>query len=689
MRHATLRGLALAGIVAVASGCGSGGGGSDGGGTKVRTPAASSLAPEEDGFSFANFSSKKTTEEFSTDDLVAMFGAGEEVCTGGTEPCSATPEAAAFARMVNQARASGHCEGLVVLAATRFVRKASPKTSRLDLDAAVTHEILRAFATQFLPETQEETNKWAQKSVPDVIEALQSSLSGDKPEYTLNFYTDSGGHALLPTAVEFPDDKTAVVRLYDSNWPGRTRFATFDLDTQEWSFSFAGQDQANDPDMWKGGKGDVDLTSLTSRASSTCPFCESGTKVRNMTIVIRSVDENFEFVTAGGTISPGSPASGGATLRPLAGPGADPRPGEPRDYLVSIPGTSGEVALRARSEVRIVAMTPRGIAEAYTPRGGSEQPITLSHIAETVTWNSPDPQVSLTLAEGDFVITSQGSNNSLVAGDDGISVTVDGAGGNAVTVAPTKDDPAIEVIGTGADELPEGASYVVTSQETSGLLKVTEVSADGRTKTTKVDGTLANTLTSVSLSAPLAAATEVPGLPPESERSENTVPAVTTTSTVAGTVTATTLAGNDPATNATTRTTVKPRQTTTTAPKQVSRTAVNVGINLDEWPYGANDPASSGFTAVLTVTGSGGESCSTAVCLEGLVIEATSSGTDPATGRTVTTSASFTINSVTVAFSVRCGTSGSWVSASASGGTYSASCSIASVTDDETIYLRA
>jgi len=48
----------------------------------------------------------------------------------------------------------------------------------------------------------------------------------------------------------------------------------------------------------------------------------------------------------------------------------------------------------------------------------------------------------------------------------------------------------------------------------------------------------------------------------------------------------------------------------------------------------------------------------------------------------------FTMKSVTVPFSVRCGNNGSWVTASASAGTYTATCSIASVTQDETVYLR-
>lgn len=113
-----------------------------------------------------------------------------------------------------------------------------------------------------------------------------------------------------------------------------------------------------------------------------------------------------------------------------------------------------------------------------------------------------------------------------------------------------------------------------------------------------------------------------------------------------------------------------------------------ISVNLDEWGFGANDVASSGFDAALTVSGADTQRCSTAVCLESMTTEGTASGVDPATGRSVTTTASFTMNNVAVQFSVRCGNAGTWVTATGSAGSWSATCSIASVTQDETIYIR-
>lgn len=669
-------------IVVAGLGLSSCSGGSSGGDALVRTPAQSTLDPGEQGFAFANFSAKKTTEEFDAGDLVAMFGATPDVCVGGKEPCVPTPEAAAFARMVNQARASGHCEGLVALAASRFIEKVTPKTGELQKDDEVTHAILRAFATQFLPESQDETKGWAKKSVPDILAALQLTLAQDKPEYTLNLYTESGGHAVLPTAIEFPDNDTAVVRLYDSNWPGQERSATFDLKTNEWSFSFSGKDPANDPRIWTGGKGDLDLTSLTSRTKSSCPFCGNGSSVRNTLLVIRSVDQKIEIVTDEGTVSPAAPVAGETSIRPLAGPGAEPQPGQPRDYVVSIPASNKSTKVNAKTEARIVAITPNAIAEASTPAGGSAQPISIDPFGISVV----DPQVSLTLTNGDFALTSSGDNNSLAVTDNGVTATVDGANGAPVTVETSTEQPAIEVVGAGSDQLPDDAAYVVTSQSLRGGLSVTTVATDGTETTTQVEGVLANTSTSPGLSDPLAATVEVPGLPPESERGVNSETATTTT--VASTVT--TIAADDQtdAGSGTTRTTVKPRSTTTVAPKTTARTSVTVGMNLDEWGFGPSDPASSGFSATLEVSGGSSDSCSSASCLEGMVVDGASSGTDPTTGRSVTTTATFSMSSVAAPFSARCGTSGSWQNATASGGTYGLTCTISSVTKDETIYLR-
>ena len=127
---------------------------------QLSLPIATTLRPTPDGFAFPNFPASATPIGFGDADLFAMFGA--EACVDGVStPCVATAEAAAWARMVNQARVSGHCEGLVVQAADRFDLGLSPPTFELKNDEIVTAGIIRRFATQFFPEVQDERDEWA------------------------------------------------------------------------------------------------------------------------------------------------------------------------------------------------------------------------------------------------------------------------------------------------------------------------------------------------------------------------------------------------------------------------------------------------------------------------------------------------------------------------------------------------
>ena len=115
-------------VLIALSACGGSGGSSSSSG-----PVATELQTTINGWSFPNYPSSEFPEtDFNEADLVSMFGSGEEICVGGVAtPCKLTAEASAWARMVNQSRASGHCEGLVAIASTRFNNKETPITVKL------------------------------------------------------------------------------------------------------------------------------------------------------------------------------------------------------------------------------------------------------------------------------------------------------------------------------------------------------------------------------------------------------------------------------------------------------------------------------------------------------------------------------------------------------------------------------
>ena len=325
--------------------------------------ADSGVKPNENGFSFANFGSSATTEIFNSADLVTMFGSG--ACVGGiTTPCTPTAQASAWAKMVNESRASGHCEGLAVQAASRFDAKATPATESLTNAGDVTHGIIRAFATQFLPEVQDATATWAKKSLVDIVNELSTAFANKSASYTMGLYTSTGGHAVLPYAIEFPKPDLAVVKVYDSNWPGMERYVVIDLAKKSWTFSFSGENPQEDADAWSGKAGDIDITSMGARTSATCPFCGDDTKVSASVLLIRSTSLNWSVKTTNGTYSPSSSASvTGVTSRSLRSAASDKELEiseyilytDSDDFELQLPDTSSAYVSNGDSVVQVAA----------------------------------------------------------------------------------------------------------------------------------------------------------------------------------------------------------------------------------------------------------------------------------------------------------------------------------------------
>ena len=479
---------------------GGGGGGAAAGGDAPEGPVVAGLQPSVDGWSFPNFPSSSFPEvNFGAADVVSMFGADETICVGGVaDPCELTAEAAAWARMVNQARASGHCEGLVVLASSRFNNKETPETVKLPTVDETLGAIMRAFATQFIPEVQESINKWMNVSLADKVAELKRSLATGQLEYTLGVYVAEGGHAVLPYAVEYPSPDVARIMIYDSNWPAKNRYVDVDLKAETWRFSFSGENPETDPAPWTGGPADMDLTPFSAR-TGTCPFCGKDVKVAKTTLLIRSanlewsVESGDQVVTAETGVS-----SEGASAQPVKGisiTSANPQRNGGRssyDYVIQVPnellesqqstttstsvaGTGGGVNLNFSGPSSVFALTPSGIAEVKT-QGNSNQPI-------NVTRNSiktKDPSANVTLASGNLVANASGSQVELQTSGTGMQVTVTAPNGQVISQDVTPDQPVVQMV---AD--PASGGITVLAQNQTGEVQKTEVAPDG-SQTTSV-----------------------------------------------------------------------------------------------------------------------------------------------------------------------------------------------------------
>jgi hypothetical protein len=375
-------------VVVAAAGCSSS---PDSSVAVAATPADSGLLPTDNGFTFANFGSSVTKEFFNTEDLVTMFGSA--ACVDGKEsPCELTTQAAAWARMVNEARASGHCEGLAVQAAARFDGKATPATKELQNAGDVTHGIMRAFATQFLPEVQDATNEWAKKSLSEIVNELVSTMKTGKVEYSLGLYTPTGGHAVLPYAIEFPSKDLAVIKVYDSNWPGQERFVVIDLAAKKWFFSFNGKDPQKDECAWTGGAGDIDMTPMTARTSATCPFCGDKATVTKSVLLIRSTGVEWSVKTKNGTFSPSTvTAVEGTNSRSLRSASCGETVSIPEFVLTT---DSADFELTLPETASAYVSNGKSVVQIQTKGKKARQPIKFTQTSV----QSDDPGTTVTLA---------------------------------------------------------------------------------------------------------------------------------------------------------------------------------------------------------------------------------------------------------------------------------------------------
>lgn len=499
----------IAGVVLVAT-LASCSGGSSNSSDVVATPADSGLLPTDNGFTFANFGSSATAEVFNTEDLVTMFG--KEACVGGVEaPCSPTTQAAAWARMVNEARASGHCEGLAVQAAARFDSKQTPATGELLNAGDVTHGIMRAFATQFLPEVQDATNSWAKKSLSDIVNELVSSMKTGSVAYSLGIYTPTGGHAVLPYAVEFPSKDLAVIKVYDSNWPGKERYVVIDLAEKKWFFSFNGQDPQKDECAWTGKAGDLDLTPMSVRTSATCPFCGTKSTVAKSVLLIRSTGVEWEVKTKNGTFSPSEgTAVDGTTSRGLRSASCSKTVSLP-EFILSVDAPDFELTLPETASAYI--SNGKSVVQIQTKGKKARKPIKFTETSVT----SSDPGTTVTLAANNFA--TQVTADTTVINFDETKIVVD-ATVNGETSTVTANEAAPQVIVT------TDTGAVVTTTNNVNLSKVEAV-----------------------VTEELVPTAVKPGLAPLAER-EAAAPEVTTTTAAATTTTvaavATTVVASDP-----------------------------------------------------------------------------------------------------------------------------------------------
>jgi hypothetical protein len=404
---------------------------------------------------------------------------------------------------------------------------------------------MRAFATQFLPEVQDATNSWAKKSLSDIVNELVSSMKTGSVAYSLGIYTPTGGHAVLPYAVEFPSKDLAVIKVYDSNWPGKERYVVIDLAEKKWFFSFNGQDPQKDECAWTGKAGDIDLTPMSVRTSATCPFCGTKSTVAKSVLLIRSTGVEWEVKTKNGTFSPSDGTLvDGTTSRGLRSASCSKTVSLP-EFILSVDTPDFELTLPETASAYI--SNGKYVVQIQTKGKKARKPIKFTETSVT----SNDPGTTVTLAANNFA--TQVTADTTVINFDETKIVVD-ATVNGETSTVTANEAAPQVIVT------TDTGAVVTTTNNVNLSKVEAVVTEELTPTVVK-----------------------PGLAPLAER-EAAAPEVTTTTTAATTTTvaavATTVVASDP----------KPTTTPTTAALSAVPTAPANSPLRNDVSYAVGDP---------------------------------------------------------------------------------------------------
>jgi len=229
----------------------------------------------------------------------------------------------------------------------------------------------------------------------------------------MGLYSDMGGHAVLPLSVEYPTESTAKVHIYDTNWPGQDRYVLVDLEADTWEFSFSGQDPANDPNVWTGGKGDIDLASMENRLSTDAPFETGSNGVLGNFLVIRSASLDWSVRTPTGVVSPTESTDATATVRPLRTAATKSVP----EYIVTT--SSPEIDL-----------TLPGISSAYAVGGGKVISVVTRGTDEPITIKPTrvvfPASATLSLADGDLAATVTGGSGYIDVNKASLTISVSG-----------------------------------------------------------------------------------------------------------------------------------------------------------------------------------------------------------------------------------------------------------------------
>ena len=283
---------------------------------------ALSFRPDPDGLSFGNYQMTDPSS-FPIDDAAALLK--DAVCASEVAGCVPSAAAVEWVETVQAALQGGLCEGFSLLSMNSYLTTdpASTPTFALLKSKETERTLSRLFATQFMPEVRTAARSWRDRSLEEIVTELTSALASKSEMYTIGLYSASGGHAVVPYAVNEMSPGLFVISVYDSNWPGRDRFLEIDTNSDTWRFSYKAENQVTDQEAWSGSSGSMDITPFAARTGTfTSPF-DTTSKTSTMTLTVSTSDTSWSVSQASRilasalTVSPGDEVRGAFGVRTI------------------------------------------------------------------------------------------------------------------------------------------------------------------------------------------------------------------------------------------------------------------------------------------------------------------------------------------------------------------------------------
>ena len=221
-----------------------------------------------DGFSFANYAGPPTNDQIDATTMAALFGKAAVCADPAAALCVMLPGAQAVADQLNEAMASGRCEGMSVLA-QRYFDGLEPRpggataTVQISQDS-VAKQIGYWWATQVAPSVSANSKQYRAMTPTQITNELINGFR-TRAGFTLGLYSTQGGHSVTPIAVT-KDGNIQNIYVYDNNYPGDIRKVAVDTVTQSWTYGSAALNSGSAASTWTGsGAGTMDLTAMATR----------------------------------------------------------------------------------------------------------------------------------------------------------------------------------------------------------------------------------------------------------------------------------------------------------------------------------------------------------------------------------------------------------------------------------------